>query len=583
MSGLIPDNIVEEINTRTDILSVVGEHVTLTKKGDRWWGLCPFHTEKTPSFSVNPGDNLWYCFGCHKGGGLYQFLMEIDGLSFPEAVRQLAEKQGIEIPESERGPLDDRRSALGELYKRVAGTFQWLLVHDPAAEQARRYVSERSIPDDVAENFGLGWAPADGEWLYRFLTGKNYSPEFLAASGLFSRRSPRWSLFVDRLMFPVMPDKERVVAFSGRALSDRGPKYINSPETALYRKGSQLYGMAQARKAMGREKYSILCEGNIDVLAFHAVGLTNAVAPLGTALTEGQVRLLKRRTERVVLAFDGDAAGQAATLKAAILGEKAGLTVEAAPLPPGKDPADLVTQDGVEALKKIAQWPINIFEYLLDFVIGAKGRDTGEAQEEALEELAPYLAAVSSDVRREAYIGRLAEAMGADSHSLLRDFRRRPGDGRERRKRSAEDPPISDDSSDELYLMTAVAVRTDLYPRLCESLDASYFNDGRAAALFRTLEDLYQNERIPKLEDVVSSIRDEGLRRLVLERSASGVFDENAEIVVDDGVRRLTKTALIGERREIEAAMTRAGDDSPEIMRELLARKIALDKEIDGI
>ena len=222
MAGRIPENIIDEVSRRTDILDVVGSYVNLSRKGNRWWGLCPFHNEKTPSFSVSPDKNIFYCFGCHKGGGSYQFLMEMESLNFPEAVRRLAEKAGVDIPDDNGGEeYRDNRRALEDLYKRVSNTFRWLFINHENAAHARDYLDKRGISEETAEYYQIGWAPRDGEWLYNFLLKKKYSSDFLAESGLFSPKSPRWSYFVDRLMFPVMPDSESVVEFSSQKMESR--------------------------------------------------------------------------------------------------------------------------------------------------------------------------------------------------------------------------------------------------------------------------------------------------------------------------------------------------------------------------
>ena len=591
VSGRIPDSVIEEIGRRTDILDVVGAYVTLNRKGDRWWGLCPFHTEKTPSFSVSPETNLFYCFGCHKGGGVFQFLMELEALSFPEAVRRLGEKVGVDVPDGggDEGERDGRK-ALGELYQKVSGTFRWLLENHPGAAHARGYLESRGVSSVTAEMYGLGWAPADGEWLYRFLLGKNYSPEFLAESGLFSRKSPSWAYFVDRLMFPVMPDSERVVAFSGRALSDRGPKYINSPETRLYRKSRELYGLGQAKQAIRKSRSVVLCEGNLDVLSCAQAGIEETVAPLGTAFTEDQAKLLKRQADGVTIVFDGDTAGRKASMKAAVIAERAGLNVQAVALPSGSDPADLLNERGAEYLKKMIRNPITILSYLIDYLISAKTDFSGEAQEEALEELTPYLEAVGSEVRQEAYLRQLADAMNAEPATVIREFRNRRLGRPSKPERMVGATGRSDleidggfSAGDELFLMAAVAVRTEYFPTLRNMLAPELLRDRRALAVYRIMDELSTGGHVPRTDAIVAELEDESLADFILRQAAGSLFDERAEETIATLVRTLKARLLSEERAELVKKLTRDERGGPDLSNARIRRIQEIDREILNI
>jgi DNA primase len=517
--------------------------------------------------------------------------MDIESMNFPEAVRMLAEKAGVEIPEDEGGDeRRDNRRALEDLYQRVTSTFRWLLLNSPDAGHARRYLTDRGISEDTAELYKSGWAPADGEWLYHFLLKKKYSPEFLEESGLFSRKSPSWSFFVDRIMFPVMPDSERVVAFSGRALSDRGPKYINSPETVLYKKSQQLYGLGQARKHIRVSKNTVICEGNMDVLSCMQAGIENVVAPLGTAFTGDQARLIKRQSDSVTLLFDGDSAGRNATVKAAVIAEGVGLTVKSVKLPFGADPADILTSSGPSTLKKIVEGPINIFSYLLDFLISAKSDLSGEAQEEALEELTPYLDAVGSDVRREAYLRQLADAINADPTTVIREYRNRKRQKRSATskpdiKRAADGKPEPDFApvDDELYLMTAVAVKTEYFTTLRNMLAPEMLRDRRALAVYRVMDELGVEGRTPRTDAIISMIDDEFLRNYILEKAAAGIYDDKAEQTIVEKIRLLKMRALSEERQELVIGLSESVSEYPEISSARIRRIQEIDQEILNI
>lgn len=571
MAGRIPDTVLDEISRRIDIVNEVEAYVSLSHKGGRWWGLCPFHNERTPSFTVSRDTNLFYCFGCQKGGGIYQFVMEMEGLSFLESVRRLAEKAGVDVPESGETPGDrGSRRALEELYQRVSGTFRWLLLNHPGASSAREYLENRGIDSQTADAYRIGWAPAEGEWLYNFLIGKEYSVDFLAESGLFSRQSPRWAFFVDRLMFPVMPDDQRVVAFSGRSLNEKGPKYKNSPETPIYRKSRELYGLAQARGSIRENKRAILCEGNLDVLACAQAGLGETVAPLGTAFTEEHAKQLKRRSENLVLAFDGDAPGRAAVMKAAVTAEGTGLTVAVVNMPSGSDPADILEKNGGDALKKTFSGPINIFDYLLDSHIRDGGALSGDAREEALKELTPFLNAVDSDVRREAYLKSLAERINADPKAVMREYVRSSrygapmgGSRRDVSRVNGEEVPFI---GDELYMMIAVAVKTEYFSFLRSMLAPELLRDRRALSIYRVMDDLSMDGTIPRTDHVTAHVAqiDGALAGLIIEKASTELFDQKAQETIREKIRSIRIRTLTEESRELVRIMAKDSDGDAE-------------------
>ncbi len=321
----IPESTIQEISDKASIVDVVSEYTELKQKGDKFWGCCPFHTEKTPSFTVTESKNMFYCFGCQKGGSLFNFIMEIEHMSFVDSVVHLGQKAGVRV-ELNSTPEDDdksvRRDSLLKLYEKCCGSFSYILNSSQSSKKAKEYLLSRGFNQESIDNFRLGYAPASSIWLFNFLKSKNFSDEFLYESGFFSKKKNRASIFFDRVMFPVINHLNQVVAFSGRGLSDFGPKYINSPETPIYHKGATLFGINLALKEIRRTKSFVLCEGNLDVIALHQSGILNAVAPLGTAFTESQAKLLKRYVQKGVILFDGDSAGIKATEKACVILER---------------------------------------------------------------------------------------------------------------------------------------------------------------------------------------------------------------------------------------------------------------------
>jgi DNA primase len=528
---------------------------------------------------------VFYCFGCHKGGGLFQFVMEAEKVPFRDAVELLAKKAGVELPREEEEPGGIRRETFIELNRRVTGSFRWLLQESPAADAARRYLAGRQVSDATAEAFQLGWAPPDRRWLWRFLSGKSYTPEFLARTGLFSEAphggEGRPSLFADRIMFPIANARGEVLAFGGRALGDGQPKYLNSPETAFFRKGENLFGIEKAGPAIREAGCFHLVEGYVDVLAMHQAGVTNTVAPLGTALTEQQVRVLKRWTASAVLVFDGDEAGMKATLRAIELCERQEVSASVVALPAGRDPADFVQTGEEDALRALLAGKRPAFPFLLDGAVARFGRSGAEAKERVRDFLFPFAAAAASRLRAEEYLRQVAEALGASSEAVTADFDR--WQARQRGRIRPSGPAVDEGAiPPELFLMLALAANRDLFPGVrAGGVALADLEDARARALYVALEEEFRGEETG-LDALLARLEDAGLRELVVRKAASGEFDVNPERIVTDSLRRIRQRSLRRDRDAVQARLLRleGGHTDPAEMRELLAEKQHLDSEL---
>ncbi|WP_298038856.1 DNA primase [uncultured Desulfuromonas sp.] len=431
MAGRIPEEKVDEIRERTDIVEVVSSYMPLKRSGANHQGLCPFHSEKTPSFNVNAPRQIFHCFGCGVGGNVFSFLMRMEGLSFPEAVRRLGERVGIEVEEQRLTPAEEQRRQERDRLSRVnevaAEFYHQILLEDPQGGPARRYLKQRGYGGETARAFQLGFAPAEWEGLARHLEGKGFDPKVARQLGLIREgRQGRgdYDLFRNRLIFPIQDASGRVAAFGGRVLDDSLPKYINSSESPLYHKGQVLYGLFQAKEEMRRRDEVVVVEGYFDQLALHRAGFGHAVATCGTALTEEHGRLLKRYAKRVVLLFDQDRAGQQATFRAmdVLLGQ--GLTVAVAALEAGEDPDSFLQRHGDEGFAKRLEEARPVFEAYTDAVFAARG-DSIEGKARAAEEVAGKMRLLSSDIERGLYLKALAERTGLDE-SLLRTKMQRP-------------------------------------------------------------------------------------------------------------------------------------------------------------
>ena len=349
------DEIIEEVRIKNDIVDVISDYVKLQKKGSSYFGLCPFHNEKSPSFSVSPDKQMYYCFGCGAGGNVFTFIMEYENYNFVEALKYLAQRAGISLPEGEASKearaFADFKSHLLEVQKRAASFYYYQLWQDDG-KQGLSYLRNRKLSDETIKKFGLGYSPKYSGNLYKFLKSKGYSDEILKESGLFhvDERRGMQDKFWNRVMFPIMDVNNRVIGFGGRVMGDAKPKYLNSPETKIFDKSRNLYGLNLARTA--RKPYLIVCEGYMDVIAMHQAGFQNAVASLGTALTSGHASLMSRYAKEALLTYDSDEAGQKAALRGIPILKAAGIRPRVVNLAPYKDPDEFIKAEGKEAFEK---------------------------------------------------------------------------------------------------------------------------------------------------------------------------------------------------------------------------------------
>ncbi len=436
------DNAVEIILQEVDLVEVVGEYVPLKKAGKNYKGLCPFHQEKTPSFSVSPEKNLYYCFGCGAGGNVFNFLMEIENIPFKEALEMLARQQGIELesPDPAREKAHRRKKDLMfELYRLVARFYQYILLETKAGSEAREYLEKRDYPMEWSKKVGLGLAPPGWDNLLKYLEKKGYQPAFLEEAGLVIKgRKGYYDRFRDRLMFTIFNRRDHPIAFGGRLLSDAKdqPKYLNSPETLLYSKSRNLYGINWAADAI-REKESVLVvEGYTDVLSLHLYGMENSVASLGTALTLDQARLLKRFASRVYIAYDSDIAGETATRRGLEILRQEGLKVFIVELEEGMDPDDAVREKGLDFFSEKVKSSKNYLEYLLNRACEKFDLDSSSGRIEAGQECVRVLGNIDNEIERQVYLKYVAEKLDLDAGGLERELNKlRKGKKKENEER----------------------------------------------------------------------------------------------------------------------------------------------------
>nr|WP_295279680.1 DNA primase [uncultured Blautia sp.] len=401
------DDIIEEVRMKNDIVDVISQYVKLTRRGSSYFGLCPFHNEKTPSFSVTPAKQMYYCFGCGAGGNVYNFVMEYENYSFGEALSHLAERAGVELPKieysKEARAKAEKRATLLEINKKAAQYFYYQLRRDNG-KAAHDYLTGRGLSEETIRKFGLGYSDKYSDDLYKYLKSQNYTDELLRESGLFNvdERQGMYDKFWNRVIFPIMDVNNRVIGFGGRVMGDGKPKYLNSPETQIFDKSRNLYGLNIARTT--RKNYLILCEGYMDVISMHQAGFTNAVASLGTALTSGHASLVKRYTQEVLLLYDSDEAGVKAALRAIPILREAGVNSRVVNLRPYKDPDEFIKAEGAQAFEKRLEAATDSFMFRVSIASGDFSMDDPQGQNRFFERCAQYLLELSDELERNLYI-----------------------------------------------------------------------------------------------------------------------------------------------------------------------------------
>ena len=406
------DEIIEEVRSKNDIVDVISSYVKFQKKGSSYFGLCPFHNEKSPSFSVSREKQMYYCFGCGAGGNVFTFLMEYENYSFQEALKYLADRAGVDLPEAEYSKeareRADQKAILLEINK-VAAQYFYVQLKSPQGAHALSYLKDRGLSDEMIHSFGLGYSNKYSNDLYQYLKSKGYRDELIVKAGLVTvdERYGASDKFWNRVMFPIMDSNSRVIGFGGRVMGDAKPKYLNSPETMIFDKSRNLYGLNRARSS--RKPYFLLCEGYMDVISLHQAGFSNAVASLGTALTPGHASLIKRYVKEVYLTYDSDEAGTKAALRAMPILKDVGITARIIRMEPYKDPDEFIKNLGAEAFEERIHKARNGFMFGLEILERDYDLTTPEGKTDFMKEAAKRLAQFDEEIERSNYIEAVAK------------------------------------------------------------------------------------------------------------------------------------------------------------------------------
>ncbi|MDR0638425.1 MAG: DNA primase [Spirochaetaceae bacterium] len=592
----ISESTVREVNERMDALAIVGDYVRLENRGGRFWGLCPFHHEKTASFTVDPDKKFYHCFGCGEGGGIVNFVMNIDKLSYPEAIELIARKSGVEIiydTMDGESIAEERKhgDALKDLYERVAKSYHYILTEKPLGEAARAYLAGRGMSGAMIKRFNLGYAPPDRRWLFDFLTHKGYSENFLAESGLFGKKYTSLSFFSGRLMFPIHNREGKTVAFGGRLLAGEGPKYVNSSESAIFKKRDNLFALDFALPEIRRTKEVFLVEGYMDVIAMHEAGITNTVAPLGTAFTEDQAKLLRRYADRALLFFDTDDAGQKAIEKGIMTCTGAGLdcrVVMAGGLNAGtdekqKDPAEILQKKGAEYLKKIIRCGILPLHFLIVRSRTLYDISDPGGKQKAIVSLFPYIKIIESELARSDALLAAADAFLCDSMALSRDYRAwLSGAPAAFSPKGKNVTPVR--LTEELFLLMTVVANRESHPeflaKLRGALSIEEINDVNAKELYIAIEEWLRGGEAEGIAGIFSYIRLEPLRSFAMQKCGGEEFAFDAERLFTESLHNLRKERLEARRKQIVQKLRLLGNNAVKETEELLEDKMYIDREL---
>ena len=578
------DELIEEVRSRNDIVDVISGYVRLQKKGSTYFGLCPFHNEKTGSFSVSPAKQMYYCFGCGAGGNVFTFLMEYENFTFPEAMQALADRAGVDLPKQELSGEakreSDKRSRLLEINKE-AGKYYYTLLRSERGAQALSYFRKRELSDATMQKFGLGYSDKYSDDLYRYLRSKGYEDEILKDSGLvgFDEKRGGHDKFWNRAMFPIMDIHNKVIGFGGRVMGDGEPKYLNSPETKIFDKSRNLYALNFARQS--KRPYMLLCEGYMDVIALHQAGFDNAVASLGTSFTSGHASLLKRYTKEVYLTFDSDGAGIKAALRAIRILKEVGLSAKVINMKPYKDPDEFIKALGAEAYQERIDQAENSFMFEIRILQQDYDMKDPEGKTAFQHETAKKLAQFPEEMERNNYIEAVAEhyRMGYENlRKLVNQYGAQGGLAREpvKLKSATREVKKKEDGmkqSQKLLLtwliedtglfdivkqyITPEDFTEEIYKKAAEILYAQFaegaLNPGKIVSMFQNEEEQREiaalfNARIHEIDG--KQEREKALKETILRVKENSYNYRAAHIAVTDiaGTQK-----LIDDKRQLEA------------------------------
>ena len=583
------EEIVDEVREKNDIVDVISPHVRLTKRGANYIGLCPFHNEKTPSFSVNSGRQIFHCFGCGVGGNAFSFVMKYENLTFTEAIKQLADRVGMKLPEADDSPeakkRADLRTGLFEVYKEAA-KFYYFQLRGEYGSYPMEYLKNRGLTEKTINDFGLGYSVKSSNALYTYLKSKGYSDELMIKAELVTFKEGKgvFDMFWNRVMFPIMDQNNKVIAFGGRVMGEGEPKYLNSRETDIFNKRRNLYGLNYAKHS--REGYLLLCEGYMDVIALHQVGFTNAVASLGTALTQEQARLISRYVKEVIITYDSDGAGVKAAIRAIPILKSAGIKTRILKLSPYKDPDELIKAAGREEYEARIKNAENSFDFELSHIEKSFDLTGPEGKTEFMTKVADRLTGFEEEIERENYIAAVAERYFVSKDALrklvnkiggAKEIREMYKDAGEKinkvdRAKTADEGLLKTNR----LLLSLIADKPDFYNRAKKIITANDFITPLYKDLAVRIFSQIEAGKKPNVAEIISRYESGDDQAQV-----AAVFEENFEAEVDENEReKAFKEIVIKVRRAgIEEELKSIGNQDMKKFMELTKRQKELDRQ----
>ncbi len=601
---------IEEVRRNNDLVDYVSEYLALQKRGKNYFGLCPFHEEDTPSFSVSPDKQLFYCFGCQEGGDLFDFAMRMEGLEFREAVELLAERAGLSVPEDGGGESKRyrRRKFLYKVLSFANRYYQRALRSEKVGGKARRYLEGRGITQEEVERHGLGYAPRGWDNILKLFEKRGVGHKPLLAAGLIVPRDDGqgyYDRFRDRLMFPIYDVRGRTIGFGGRVLDDGQPKYLNSPETELFNKREVWYGLERAKRAISDRSSAIIVEGYTDVIAAHSLGFPNTVASLGTALNRRQVRVLSRYADEVIMAYDADEAGMEAALKGLQLFFGRVERVKVLNLPAGKDPDDLLRERGEDFFGELIENASPLMRYCFDWACSQHDIDTVSGKSAVTEAIAPWLYGLRDEVARDAWIKRFAAELDISEEAFRRELGRRgPQGGRNSRrwdinrrerynnteKADSEEPGRENESFVGLTSRTQaehclLALMLDS-PPLVDDINREggidIFADPVARQVAQRIFELWEKEGFLKISQILNGLTDSKPRRLVTAIEMEELQFDSEERALEDCLKTIERHNINDRLEKLHQKIVQKERKGLEIPSELLKEYDVLSRRLKG-
>ena len=577
MAGYISDEKITEIRERANIVDVISDYLSLKKVGNNYKGLCPFHSEKTPSFMVNEQKQIFHCFGCNTGGNVFNFIMKMDHLSFPEVVRGLAERYGVNLPDTKMSDADRRRvqkrEKLLQINELAAGYFHSLLKDEKKGVGAREYLRKRGIGSEVIANHKLGYARNSWDGLLKFLGTKGVSLSMAEEVGLIVPKKSNgfYDRFRCRVVFPIIDGYNKVIGFGGRVLDDSVPKYLNSPESPVYDKSNSIYGLNIAKDFIRREGKVIIVEGYLDLLSLNQYGIRNVTATLGTSLTSGHVKVLKRYTKNVVIIFDADDAGKRAAIRSLDIFLKERISPKIGVLPSGFDPDSLVRDVGREGFEKIITDSVPIIEYIINETIKKYDSSSVEGKVNIIEELSPVLAMIENKVEKVLYIQEVGSRLGISEDSIISKLGRKKG-GKIYLPR--EKIQFTDKSIAERLLLQIMLLRSEVIHNIREEGIIEDFTDRQYKKIGMLILDVFKKEDTLDSAEIINLLEDESSRSLVSQLLMQEESIVDAQKTMNNCVSKIRMNLVVEEIKALDQKIGKAQAEKDEaLLREFLTSR----------